>query len=301
MSADDVNNENKFNICQFLDGISVQIYNDYRVFLTDLYKKIQEDNPKYSYRKFSKDLGFTGSGYIGIVLKKERNLSSVGIKNIIKSLRFTQLEASYFEQLVYFNQEKGKGKKLEIKKVMESLLREHEKIIIDKPLNYFLSNRMCSVIALLVDQYRDEFRPDPLWIMRKVRIETTLEEINAALHFLVKNGAIERNDGAYKNMKKIIGTTEDIKSSSIQHAHKRFLNESIDALTLDVEDREFGHITVLIDQSKFKTLKNRIKEFKDEVRKLARTCDTKKEKDKLMLALNVQLYPISTKKMQKPK
>ena len=273
--------------------VDVMHYKDYLLYLEHLFEKIRIADPSYSQRKFSKDLGFSGSGYISLVIQKKKNLAFQGIRKISSSLHFSTIEQDYFEQLVYLSQERNKAKKSEISRKLAVIKHEHKKLIIDEPLNYYLSNRMCSVIGMLVNIYGAKFQPDPLWIIRRVRIQTTIEEINNALHFLLSKKIIQKVDGVYQNCNKLIATTEDIKSEVIQNAHKQFFKESEDALSLGVKEREYGHVTVLVDEAKFESLREKIKEIKDEIRSLANSYEKSQDKSKIAVALNLQLYPIT--------
>ena len=279
----------------FIREVNLFNFKDYRLYLQALYKQIEQGEPKYSLRRFSIDMGFTGSGYIGRIIKKEKNLAHKGIQKIIKSLNFSRMESEYFQLIVEYCHERNKEAKAKIIERLKSIKKENKKIILEEPLSYFLTNRMCSIVLMLVDYYGEDFRPDPIWIIRRVRIQTNIDEINGALYFLLKKKMLVKVDGRYKNINRVIGTTEDVKSEAIQSAHRQFLKESSDALSFNVNEREFGHITVLINEPHFEKLKLKIKEFRDEIREVANNFSKDNSKDKIAIAINVQLYPVTHK------
>ena len=295
MSQDPIEQQNTVDLYPFIREVNLFIFKDYRLYLQALYKQIEQAEPKYSLRRFSMDMGFTGSGYIGRIIKKEKNLAHKGIQKIIKSLNFSRMESEYFQLLVEYCHEKNKDTRLKINAKMKSIKKENKKIILEEPLSYFLTNRMCSLILMLVDYYGEDFRPDPIWIIRRVRIQTSVDEINGALYFLLKKKMLIKSEGIYRNVNRVIGTTEDVKSEAIQSAHRQFLKESSDALSMSVSDREFGHITVLINEQYFDKLKAKIKDFRDEIREVANSLGKEKNKDKIAVAINVQLYPVTHK------
>lgn len=79
-------------------------YLDYREFLGDYYKSRKAENPAFSLRAFSDRIGFKAKDFISRVMQGSKNLSAQSIQKIVSGLKLGKREATYFENLVWFNQ-----------------------------------------------------------------------------------------------------------------------------------------------------------------------------------------------------
>ena len=79
-------------------------YLDYREFLRDYYQSKKATNPAFSLRAFSDKIGFKAKDFISRVMQGDKNLSAQSIQKIVTGLKFGKREASFFEDLVWFNQ-----------------------------------------------------------------------------------------------------------------------------------------------------------------------------------------------------
>ena len=83
---------------------SIFEYEDYRVFLGDLYSFYKVDKSYFSYRYFSKKAGFSSPNVLKLVIQGERNLTATSIEKFSRALKLTKSEDEFFAYLVQFNQ-----------------------------------------------------------------------------------------------------------------------------------------------------------------------------------------------------
>jgi uncharacterized protein (TIGR02147 family) len=79
-------------------------YNDYRVFLKDLFDAKKKEKSSFSQRNFTKKAGFKAHNFCTMVMNGSRNLSASSIQKLIRGLGLRGRAATFFENLVYLNQ-----------------------------------------------------------------------------------------------------------------------------------------------------------------------------------------------------
>ncbi len=89
-----------------VDKPNIYQYDDFRLFLRDSYRHRAESIPKYSYRKFAAEAGFTNPGYINDVIKGQRTLSKSGLKKVATVFELSPTESEFLEMLVKYGQAK---------------------------------------------------------------------------------------------------------------------------------------------------------------------------------------------------
>src|SRR5687767_5975132 len=101
---------------------SVFEYDNYRVFLKDVYEHARKLDKKYSYRYFAKIAGFQTSNFMMLVIKGQRNLTKDSAEKFAKGLKLSKEEKEFFKNLVFFNQASNHEEKSHY---AEQLLKSH--------------------------------------------------------------------------------------------------------------------------------------------------------------------------------
>ena len=268
-------------------------YSDYRDFLLDYYNYKQTKIKGYSRRQMVVELGFSSPGYLTLIINKERNLGRNGAKKISLALKLNENEERYFLCLVRYCNAKIEKKEKLFRELQSYVPKSIKKTLRDSD-KYFYENRMCGVILMLINVYRERFNLDALWIFNRVRLKTTVQEINNAIVYLKEEKLIEKSGEHYVNMAKSIKSPDEEKSEIIQLAHKQFLEEAKNALSIPLESREFAHLTFTIGSDDFPAVKAKIKKIQEEFRYFLADLQKKsKMKNKTAVSLNIQLYPIT--------
>ncbi len=83
----------------------IYAYDDYRLFLKDSYQEKVTLMPKYSYRTFAKEAGFSNPGFLNDVIRGKRRLSEEALQKMI--VGFDIKEREFFEVLVQYGQAKS--------------------------------------------------------------------------------------------------------------------------------------------------------------------------------------------------
>jgi len=87
-----------------MNKVSVYDYTDYREYLKDYFNDQKQKNRKYSYRVFAFLSGYNSSGLLKDVTTGRSNIQNLVIFKFARGLGLKKREASYFDNLVHFNQ-----------------------------------------------------------------------------------------------------------------------------------------------------------------------------------------------------
>lgn len=85
-------------------NISVYDYLDYRLYLQEWLKEKKEQNPAWSHRMVAEKVGLKSGGHISLILNGKANLKEPALEAFIRLLKLTENEATYFRNLVLYNQ-----------------------------------------------------------------------------------------------------------------------------------------------------------------------------------------------------
>ncbi|MFK7822872.1 MAG: TIGR02147 family protein [Oligoflexales bacterium] len=280
--------------------ISIFDFTSHSRYLEAIYNGRKKKNSSYSLRKFSQDLGFSSSRYATVLIEATHKFNHKSMEKICVSLKLDNREKEYFSLLVKIAHSNDQEKVKLLKRAQE-INKNLNGLLIDDSLAYYLENNACRHITLLVQIFREDFIPEPLWIARFLKTEFSLDDIRRALDYLIKNQFIKKEDGIYINSENNLVSKDEIPSKSIKKAHKSYLEEAIQALDFGINEREYGNISVPIHSDLVPELKNKIKKTRDEfkawVSRRNSQLSSSSEKSFLAVSVNFQMYPIvKTKK-----
>src|SRR5262245_40963554 len=90
-----------------LEKPSVFDYDDYRKFLRDTYAANKKLTPKFSFRFFAKQAGFSSPMTLKRVIEGHRNIATPSIAKFAKALKLNGEETQFFSNLILFCQAKS--------------------------------------------------------------------------------------------------------------------------------------------------------------------------------------------------
>lgn len=268
-------------------------YDDYRKFLSDIFVVRQKKNPKYSMRKFGKDLDFSSPNHIADIIKGTKNLGLTGLRRIVSRLDLDKSQLEYLTNLVQLNHCDSDQERLALLTRLHDSKSNTGSFKISQKNAYFLTNRMCAIINILIDLYPNRFVPDPMWILRRTRVNASIDDIRSALIFMIKNKFISCENGEYTNQTQEIFSDDESYAKWVQNAHRCLLQEGELALKFPLEEREFASITASLPRENIEELKNRIKLFREDLHQWIQNKNQNSDK-RLGLSINIQMYPITT-------
>lgn len=267
--------------------LPIYCYTDYRSFLQDAYSLAKETTAAFSYRYFARKAGFSSPNFLKLVIDGKRNLSQDSIPKFTKVFKLGRRERRFFETLVYFNQA---GNPEEQAHYYQQLLEFPEYCRaqeLAKEQYAYLSRWYYPVVRELVAL--PDFSEDPEWIARKLERQITPAQARDALEGLCRLRLLVRNDdGLLTQDEPLLTTGDGARMAAAFDYHQQMMDRAKRALhTQTSERREYGALTIALNQKQLKMLKKTIRDFRKVVMNLISQPD---EEPDSIYQLNIQLF-----------
>src|SRR3989339_32314 len=170
----------------------IMSYECYRLFLRDYYENKKKQRGGYSYRKFSRDFGFSSANHLYLVIEGKRNLSDDAIVRIKSLIKGTAQEKRYFETLVRYNQATTDVEKQKNKAKLDDIKAMCRAVVDDKKYSY-LSGWHIPVIREMIAL--KGFVPSLDWVEKNIYPPVKRAKIREAFQILQKLGMLEKKAG----------------------------------------------------------------------------------------------------------
>lgn len=240
------------------------------LFLKKKYADLKQNNPSYSVRSFALKAGIS-PGAMSEILNGKRTISLSLAKKMAENFRLNPTERSQFLAEL--------AERKELKTIHVSYLSPKQFSNISDSI-YF------SFLALIETS---NFKNDLSWISQRLNLKK--EQAEYLIYRLKQMNLIHEVEGRLLKTKELFSTSDDVRDDFVQRAHKETLQSALDSLLRDaVEDRDFTSYTFPTDPQKMQIVKERIRQFQDEIVALMEpTASTEVYK------LAVQFFPITRK------
>lgn len=263
-------------------------YADYRRFLADLYAQRKADSPKYSYRKFSEDLGFQASNFMHLVVSGKRNLSLDAVSRIRQHMDWRARDKNYFQSLVLYNQCSNPEDKNRLARDLDRILKKHRSLINPDQYQYF-STWYVPVIREIVAM--KDFVSNLNWIARKLRPRIGEDQAKSALGILERLSMILRFKGRWTQNQNHLTTGTEVTSDMVYNYHREMLSLSQKALEHPADERDISAMTMSLTPTQFQEMKQRIIDFRDDLQQELQ--DTQTSDATMVAQLNIQFFKVT--------
>lgn len=240
-------------------------YKNYRNYLRDFYETRKDQNAKFSYRVFSRMLGFTSPNFLKLIILGDRNLTETSLQKVISGLKLEGLAQKYLKSLVLCNQCKDEEEKKNHQEKIDYIRAlATEKNLDDKYCDY-LSNWYYPVIREMT--LLKSFREDPEWIANKLNDEVSPLNITQAIDDMIKLGLLKRDD--HKQLIPVdatISTDPEAVNLSLKKTHKKFIEKAKDSIdNTPPHFRDISSLTVAVNQDMLAQTKKIIRKFRQDL------------------------------------
>ena len=248
-------------------------YLDYREFLRDYYQSKKAANPAFSLRAFSDKIGFKAKDFISRVMQGDKNLSTQSIQKIVTGLKFGKREASFFEDLVWFNQAETMDEKNSWFQKMQNELKivrftegQHQLAFYQYQV---YSHWRHLVVRSLIGMYG--FHGDFTSLAKSVHPTITIEEAKESVELLEKCNLVKKNeDGSYELVNKDITTGDRTSKIALRGFHQHCLALGAESIDRDPPTmRNISGLTLGISQAGYEKIVERMSAFRKEIAQIA--------------------------------
>lgn len=259
---------------------------DYRRFLSEVEVELRARG-EFSHRKLNRACGFTSPNYLQLVIQGKRGLTEESIAGIAKTFGMSGPESRLFTKMVRANDEKVAERKVAW---LEELLRD--------PLlaqSHKLSDRQLQFYARWYNiPIREILRIDPTLEAREIAelLVPAIPESEAAeaLANMEILGLIEKTSAGRRVLHPTLDTGNEILSVALKEFHRAMLDRARESLAaFRGNERDVSALTLQLTDSEFARLREKLREFKDEI--LAR--EDGRGPAARVYQLGFQLFPVS--------
>lgn len=270
--------------------VNIFEFTDYREYLKAYFAERKKIDPKFSHRWLSQRLDLATSNFIMLVMQGKRNLNPRICFKISRVFKHSRNEASYFENMVNFNQEKN-NKDKDFYFSQMSALRKKLKIDNIEEWQYeYYTNWYNPVIRELITS--PGYNGDLTILARTLYPAITHAQAKRSIELLLKLGFIKKENGGYVQSSTFIGTQPEINSLAVVNFHRKMGELALLALDrIPKEERNISSSTIFISGKTFDIIRNKIVDFKKDIMELV---NSNSEEEKVY-HLNVQIFPVSKK------
>ncbi len=236
-------------------------YEDYRTFLLDFFNEQKKIRKMFSHRYFAYKAGFSSSSTVLKVIKGQTNLTSHSIKKIIKGIGMDSLSATYFENLVNFNQVKDTDERKQYRENLESLRKRTTYYHINKNQLAYFENWYYPVIREIA--HYAEWDNDYAKLASLVKPPITARQAEEAVEVLLKNDLLRRDETGKIVQTDTVLTSVDVPSVYKKKQRREVMQKGIEAAeSFSPDQRHVSYTTLAISNKTYR----QIEEYIDDMR-----------------------------------
>jgi len=272
-----------------MDNINIFEYIDISQYLSDCLKYKKQENTMFSLRAWASRLGMKSHGPLHAMLTGKRKIPKKYIPLLIKDLKLTKKQSSYFELLIDYQRSKGETEKEfyfnKLNKISPSNLRETNDIEAYK----YLTDPLHIIISEMTQLKNYQHKIG--WIKNHLRFNASLKDIEQVLHRLIDLNVLEIKNNRVKKTVQHIYTQKEKLSKAVQIYHQKMSQASINAIEKQaISQREFNAVSFNINNKDLDKIKEDIAQFCDQ---LVQNYESKPHEGDETYHLNVQLFSLS--------
>jgi uncharacterized protein (TIGR02147 family) len=273
-------------------GVDVFSYRDYRAYLRDVYAARKSSEYGFSYRAFARKAGLSAPNYLKLVTEGQRNLTAEMAGRFAEALGLAGEPASYFCDLVAFNQAASAPERERCYQRLQAYRRYRSTFRLDAAHAAYHAEWYIPAIREL--SACSGFRPDPKWIARTLRPSITARQAEQAVAVLEQLGLLVRDpSGRLVQEEPLLSTGDDQPlGHHIATFHRTMMQRASDALdTVPREEREIAALTLGLNERQFLQIKQRLYQLRQEL--LQASLEGAEGPPDRVVQINFQMFPLS--------
>jgi uncharacterized protein (TIGR02147 family) len=264
-------------------------YLDYRALLRAFYEHKKRTRGGFSYRAFARRAGLKSPSHLKRVIDGERNVTPESVDRFIAGCRFEGEEASYFRELVAFQEAKTQAERNARYRKLSAFRGYRKAHRLAAAEAEYCARWYIPAIRELAN--RGDFHEDPEWISRQLVPSITPGQARKALATLLELGLLVREGDQLHPGEQIVTTGAETRGIHIVNYHRAMMKRASEAMdVIPKPERDISSLTLALGRGGLELLKARIQEFRRELLGLEETAE---EVDQIV-QVNLQLFPLST-------
>lgn len=268
--------------------VSVFEFVDFRAYLKAHYEAEKARRPAFSYRYFARRAGQSSPNFLKLVIDGKRNLGKESVPAFAKALALEGEEATFFGDLVAFNQATTTEEKNRhfVRLAASRNFRKARRI--EGELFEYLSHWHIPAVRELAA--RPDFHDDPKWIAGLLRPTVSVREAAHAMKVLLSLGLLVKQGDRIERGEPSWTTGHEVTSFAVVNYHQEMLKRAGDAIaSVPQAERDVSSLVVCVSPATIPEIKRRMHAFHEELLAL---CDADKEPE-IVYQVGMQCFPLS--------
>lgn len=256
--------------------------------LKNKYQLRAEKNKKYSLRAFAKDIGISVS-LLSEVLNGKKGLSPRTATEVAKKIGLTEVEQSYFCDLVSSEHARNEGSRILAKDRVENYKDAQIKSL---TLDSFSLIHEWYHFALLELTHVKGFESSVEYVSNVLKVPQ--EKVRDSVERLINMGLMDISaDGKWIDTQADLATPDGFSFSYLRKFHRQLIEKAILALEEQpIEKRDITSLLVSIDSERVPEARKRIRDFRNEFIKDFNNVSENKDS---VYCLGIQLFDLTQK------
>jgi uncharacterized protein (TIGR02147 family) len=271
----------------------IQDYENYRDYLHDWYEWMKESNPQFSYRTFSKWVGFKSPNQLQLIIQGKRNITRQTLGLFTKILKLKRREARYFEILVNMNQASTPESKANYLKDLSDYFKKQGDELKHNQYEYLIK-WYYAVLRELVTTKGLKFERHAL--ANRIGHGVTPRQVDEALDKLVALELLVKDEkGNFKQSQAVVTTGAETKEAASYFYHEQMLKLALAALKKQMPDeRNFSAITLACRKDDVSEIAQILNDCRRQV--LSYLENREAHEDEEVYQLNLQFFRVTKKR-----
>jgi uncharacterized protein (TIGR02147 family) len=246
-------------------------YTNFRTYLNDFYIEKKEKNPKFSYEAWAQKVGFTSKGFLYGVVHGDKKLSKLHCYKLSYYFKHTKMEASYFENIVFYAQEENpEDRSVFLQQALQCKSGTSTPAhLIRKDQYEYLSKWYHSVIRALVEIY--SIKDDYERLARRLNPSITAMQAKKSVRLLERLGLIKKDSGGvWRITDKNLKTGDEISQTAKNNYHLECNDLAKKSIQNYLPETQYiSSVMISISENAFECICKETKSFKNRIIELA--------------------------------
>lgn len=240
--------------------VDVFAYTDYLQYVRDFFAAHRQGNPKFSYRVFARQAGFSSGSTAKMVIDGKRRLTLDSARKFVRGMQLGQRQATYFQALVEYDRAETADEKANaVRKI--NTLRPRRFATLDESHKEYLTD--VNLVTLREMLHLKNFQEDPHWIGQRLKPRLTAKEIKRAFSLLMRLGLIKRDErGRLMPTEPVVSTPVEVADMDVFSFHRAMIKRAEEALaSVPAHLRHNVALTFPVPSRKMEEIKKKIHAF----------------------------------------
>jgi len=271
-------------------GFDIIQYLSSRRYLSDCYDAIKRDLQRFSYRSYSKIMGFGSTNYLHLICTGQRALSVKAAEKVAKAFALSSEKKKYLIKLACYESARVP---VEREKLFSELVQLAKKSlpseISKEELSYF-TEWYHPVIREFVGL--KDFKGDSKWISENLLAPVTPDQIEKSLKLLQHIGYIKFDpvEGTYYQSSRQVRTPKEVKGLAVSRYHQQMIDQGKEAiLGVKAKRRDISAVTICVSKEIAEEIKLEVQKFRDLILRKSEQSDSGEQ----IYQMNIQWFPFT--------